>query len=145
MKTFFPREFAMRKKFPLIPPPLPPSPPLKTTPASPDNLQPCRIPRIRQPIAAGMPRDTRSRLPRRQASNILARLDMSDIEPEPLVAASHNVAAVPAETDGLDAALHASQRATADPVRGVPKTDEGVGTPDGKVTARGREFEAKAG
>lgn len=70
---------------------------------------------------------------------------MSDLETCAFIAAAHDVAAVPAESDLLDAALHPRQRALTHPFGRVPQANECVRAPDGQVAASGREFQAKAG
>ena len=92
-----------------------------------------------------MPSDAGRGLAGGHGADVLARLDVGDIEPDTLVAAADHVAAVPAEADSLDAALHARQRAPAHPVRRVPQADERVRPADRQVPTRGRELEAEAG
>lgn len=92
-----------------------------------------------------MPGDARGGRRRRQRVDVFAALDVSDLEAGALVAAAHDVAAVPAERDLLDAALHPRQRALAHPFGRVPQADERVRAPHGQVPPRGRELQAEAG
>lgn len=118
---------------------------LLSSPRGAYNLQPHRIARISQPIAARMPGHARCRRRRRQRVHVFAALDVGDLEARALVAAAHDVAAIPAERNLFDPALHPRQRALAHPFGCVPQADERVRAPDGQVPARGREIQAEAG
>lgn len=115
------------------------------SPRSTYNLQPHRIARISQPVPARMPGHARRRRRRRQRVDVFAALDVRNLEAGALVAAAHNVAAVPAESNLFHPALHPRQRPLAHPFGGVPQADERVRAPDGQVPARGREIQAEAG
>lgn len=92
-----------------------------------------------------MPGHARRGRRRRQRVDVFPALDMGDLESCALIAAAHNVAAVPAERNLLDAALHPRQRALAHPFGRIPQADERVRAPNGQVPAGGREFQAEAG
>lgn len=101
--------------------------PLQRPPRRPHNFQPHRIPTIRQPISARMPRHTQRRRTRLHPTDILPRLHMRDLKSITLIAPTHHIRSIPAKPHASHAAYHCAQRAPAYPVGGVPERYQRVG------------------
>ena len=91
----------------------------------------------------GMPGDTRGGMVRDEGMHILTRIDMGDVDADPLITPGADVTAIEAETDTSDRPHHVRQGISTDPIMRIPHANQRITSPDREVLPPGAEIQTQ--